>query len=373
MIIAFLFLCFTQSSAVNFTSMEECEQDYSNLTIMYNELESLYNACGCEVNPCAITENTAYDKGLHIAGVFIILVASGLGAALPIGAKYLRFLGVDPYYICLGKCMGSGVVLACGLVHMLQPSSASLTSPCVPWEFNTDYNAYAFLYAMLAGLFMQFVDFLFSQYFLMKQRRINKKKGGEGNDLELAATKPSTAEGHSHSSLLELDEIDWSTKKLIEAYMIEFGVTTHSLFVGLTVGVVDYDTLKVLLVALVFHQFSEGVALGSRIADANISHANELLLSTIFSLAAPIGIGVGIAAWQSMNTNGETFLMVQGTFDGICGGILIYIGYSLILIDFPRDLLQHCHGKPHEKLKQAGMFIFLWLGAGIMAFIGKYL
>ncbi len=38
--------------------------------------------------------------------------------------------------------MGTGVVLACALVHMLQPSSQSLTSPCVPWEFNTDSNAY---------------------------------------------------------------------------------------------------------------------------------------------------------------------------------------------------------------------------------------
>ena len=54
--------------------------------------------------------------------------------------------------------MGTGVVLACALVHMLQPSAQSLTSVCVPTEFNTDYPAYAFLFAMLAALVMQFVE-----------------------------------------------------------------------------------------------------------------------------------------------------------------------------------------------------------------------
>lgn len=136
-------------------------------------------------------------------------------------------------------------MLACALVHMLQPSSESLTSPCVPYEFNTDYSAYAFLFAMLAGLAMQFLDYMVMQYFL-------NSMGGAG----LKASTDSTASnekavGHVHPSYFLMDA---GMQKTISAYLLEFGVTVHSVFIGLTVGVTDNTSLKALLVALVFHQ-----------------------------------------------------------------------------------------------------------------------
>jgi len=313
--------------------------------------------------------------------VFIILVASALGTAIPIVSKHVESLGVPPYFVCLGKTMGTGVVIACGLIHMLQPSNQSLTSPCLPWEFTTDYPCYAYLYAMLSGLMMHFLDFVFTQYFEARQAALTHTQSDKSScgsiesisEFNTVADEPQSQmdHGHSHASLLTINN-EWDTKKLIEAYMIEVGVTTHSLFVGLAVGVTDYNTLLVLLVAFVFHQFFEGVALGARVADARLSVFNELMMSTVFSIAAPLGIGIGIGVYNSLNTNGETFLMIQGTFDGICAGILLYTGYSLLMMDFPRDIAFHCVGK-HKRLMQFFMFAFLWTGAGVMAFIGKYL
>ena len=94
-------------------------------------------------------------------------------------------------------------------------------------------------------------------------------------------------------------------------------------------------------------------------------------MALVFSISAPVGIAIGIATASSLNVNGETYLLVQGIFDAVCGGILIYIGYSLLLIDFVRDM-ETVAVRPHKRLKQAAMFAFLWLGAGLMAFIGKY-
>jgi len=285
--------------------------------------------------------------------------------------------------------MGTGVVLSCGYVHMLQPGSVSLTSPCVPTAFNTTYNSYSYLFAMLAGLVMYFIEFLVAQYI----ESVHLKKVQTTQECDdcsstvgvsmvpyppvvgdgAATPKQSTHSGHSHGGMIELYKTEWSRKKLVEAYLIEFGVTVHSIFIGLAVGVVDYPTLKVLLVALVFHQMLEGVALGARIADADLGLFSEILLPFIFSIAAPLGIGIGIAVINTLNPNGgETFLLVQGSFDSICGGILIYIGFSLLLIDFPRDMTKYCTGK-YMRRKQAAMFFFLWLGAGIMAYIGKWL
>jgi zinc transporter 1/2/3 len=154
--------------------------------------------------------------------------------------------------------------------------------------------------------------------------------------------------------------------------MIEFGIAVHSVLIGLAVGVTDEDNLLALLVALVFHQLFEGTLLGSRLADTTLGVWNEVLLGGIFAVSAPIGIAIGLGVYASLNTNGQAFLLAQGVFDGICGGILLYTGFTFLLEDFGRDMELHCHGK-HRRLMQAGMFFILWLFAALMAMIGKYL
>jgi zinc transporter 1/2/3 len=76
---------------------------------------------------------------------------------------------------------------------------------------------------------------------------------------------------------------------------------------------------------------------------------------------------------KTLNTNGEAYLLIaQGLFDGICGGILLYTGFMFLLENFGRDMELHCRGK-HRRLMQAGMFMTLWVFAGFMSLIGKYL
>lgn len=243
-----------------------CLSNVTNITAQYNELYAGYTACGCGVDPCAIVVATDYNIGLHIAAVFIILVASALGVLFPLVAKYVQRLGIPPYPVVIGKCAGTGVIIAVALIHMLLPANESLTSPCAPTAFNSDYTAYAFLLAMIAGLVMHFIDFLLVQYFAARQAMLNVSKSAASMDgLERVDISSDGSSSHSHGSLLELHGQDWTAKKLAEAYMIEFGVTVHSVFIGIAVGVVGYDALVPLLIALVFHQFFEGIALGARI------------------------------------------------------------------------------------------------------------
>jgi len=365
MVLLVLLFIITGTNAQNCTAEIQL---FNSCNSSFNLLMDEYNACGCPPpNPCAAAEMLVYDQGLHIAAVFIILLASMLGSGIPVLAKYSKYFRVSPYVICLGKCMGIGVVLACALVHMLQPAAQSLTSPCVPWEFNTDYNAYAFLFAMLAALVMQFIDFCLYEFISSTL----KKKGSSNSEEMTNAREEGEDCGHSHPHSILLEA---GMEKRLSAYMLEFGVAVHSVFIGLENGVVDEQTLKTLLVALCFHQFFEGVALGARIADANMpSHWQEFLLASIFSIAAPIGIMVGVIITSTLNPNGQSFLLIQGTFDGVCGGILLYIGFVLLLKDFPADMKKHCNDSPYRDYMRAGMFLSLWTGAGIMAFIGKYL
>jgi zinc transporter 1/2/3 len=165
----------------------------------------------------------------------------------------------------------------------------------------------------------------------------------------------------SHGSLLELHGQEWSAKKLAEAYMIEFAVTIHrSVFIGIAVGTADDASLVALLIGLSFHQFFEGIAVGSRLVDADLSRCSDFVFGAVFTLAAPVGTAIGLGIHSTLNVNEVEFLLVQGIFDSVCAGILLYTGFSLLIIDFPRDAAQVC--------KVAA----LWIGAGVLAFNGKY-
>ncbi|ESL07554.1 hypothetical protein TRSC58_04755 [Trypanosoma rangeli SC58] len=157
---------------------------------------------------------------------------------------------------------------------------------------------------------------------------------------------------------------------------MEFGVTLHSVFIGLTVGISSDTQTKALLVALVFHQMFEGLALGSRLADASMRMTLELLLAVIFSISAPVGtaVGVGAVVGSKVSVTGAAFVVVQAIFDSMCGGILMYLGFVLMLSDFPMDLRRHAGaGMAHSGWKRLAMFVALWAGAGLMAGIGKWL
>ena len=154
--------------------------------------------------------------------------------------------------------------------------------------------------------------------------------------------------------------------------MLEIAMTTHSVIIGLAVGLaVDADYVP-LLVALVFHQFFEGIALGARLFDTDFSGLFSAFLALLFALSAPVGmaIGTGLIAGGGIATRSVAFLVTTGVLDGLCAGILLYMGFSLLLGDFTADVKKY--GRSHFA-GTAALIAALWVGAGAMAVIGRWL
>jgi len=104
----------------------------------------------------------------------------------------------------------------------------------------------------------------------------------------------------------------------------------------------------------------------------DLTTSEQVTLISIFSFAAPIGLAIGVGVYSTFNPNSQTFILAQGILDSLCAGILLYIGFGLLLKDFGEDMQRVCHGK-NKTYKELGMFGGLWLGAGMMAMIGLYL
>ncbi|EPY25229.1 solute carrier family 39 (zinc transporter), member 1/2/3 [Strigomonas culicis] len=307
------------------------------------------------------------------------------------------------YVYAVGKSCATGVLLAVAMIHMINEGASKFGASCAPAAFVELFGAWAFLLALIAAIVMHFIDSLImtiTQSWARKQDTLEEHashgKGmldcnepcaelcDEGQGTPDDAAEPQLdhehakgcGDGHGHSHAIELPDYMAPAQRIVAALSLEFGVTLHSVFVGLTLGITADDEMRVLLTALVFHQLFEGVAMGSRLADATFNFCLELVFVFVFAFSAPVGVAAGTAAVSASRSalTGSTYVMVSGICDSVCGGILLYLGFILLLVDFPADRRRFAApGTPYRWFKEFGLFFALWVGAGVMALIGKWL
>ena len=346
--------------------------------------------------------------GLRIASIFIILVASAIGALMPIFLARQKKIHVPKMTFFICKYVGTGVILATAWVHLLAPAVENLDDPCLaprlgeyPWPMAI---------GLWTVLLMFFVEFMAARkiddqadYLAMSTPNPDldpsmdvmspsKPKGDErksvsptsdveqgtvlpeGNDSAIPgregdvsyppggqdhlAHRHEHTEGDSHGSL---------AGALLSIFILEFGVVFHSVFIGLTLGTTD--ELTILLIVLTFHQLFEGLGLGSRLAISPWPEDKKwlpYLLGTIFALSTPIGIAAGIAARPN---NATTQKLINGIFDSISSGILMYTGLvELLAHEFMFNPLMR-----RASLKiQLFAFACVLLGMAVMAILAKW-
>jgi zinc transporter 1/2/3 len=128
---------------------------------------------------------------------------------------------------------------------------------------------------------------------------------------------------HSHGNIAES-----YAAQLTALFILEFGVIFHSIFIGLTLAVSGAE-FKTLYVVLTFHQTFEGLGLGARLAQTPFP-ANKrwtpYVMGIAYGLTTPLAIAVGLGVRKTYPPNGQTTLLVNGVFDSVSAGILIYTG-----------------------------------------------
>lgn len=125
-----------------------------------------------------------------------------------------------------------------------------------------------------------------------------------------------------------LSEFEDYSAQVTAVLILEFGVIFHSVFIGLTLAV-SGDEFNTLYVVLVFHQTFEGLGLGSRLAATPWPKRRRFTpyyLAMMYGLTTPIAIAIGLGVRQSYAPGSQTALIVNGVFDSLSAGILIYTG-----------------------------------------------
>ncbi|CAF1337877.1 unnamed protein product [Adineta steineri] len=155
---------------------------------------------------CSLTADEiqrSYNLTLHVISVFVLLVVSFIGASISVASAKVKCLHIHPVILNTGKFFGSGVVLATGFIHILPDAMSTLSDPCLPDSWN-QYGAYGGLFAMLAALFMQLLEFLGHQ----RSRSVAHKRALMKTD-------------HHVKYIIKNEEIEKKTNDLISIKHVE--------------------------------------------------------------------------------------------------------------------------------------------------------
>lgn len=149
--------------------------------------------------------------------------------------------------------------------------------------------------------------------------------------------------------------------QLTSIFILEFGIIFHSIFIGLTLAVSGAE-FTTLYIVLVFHQAFEGLGLGSRLASVPFPDRwTPYIMAVGYGLSTPIATAIGLGVRASFDPESQAALILNGVFDSISAGILLYTGLVELMAHeflFGRNLKE-------QKLSHVlAAFAYMVLGAG---------
>lgn len=326
--------------------------------------------------------------GLRISSIFVILVGSTFGALFPVIAR--RFGGhgrVPGWAFFVAKYFGSGVIIATAFIHLLAPAEEALTNPCLTGPI-TEYSWVEGIILMTI-IVLFFVELMVMRYSRFGAGHVHDEEGHAHTQIDNAEhmvqddnKRQNYMPGEDHlGHSREHHDADDSEKdraaiedyaaQLTSIFILEFGIIFHSIFIGLTLAVSGAE-FTTLYIVLVFHQTFEGLGLGSRLAMIpwpKSKRHTPYILGLGYALSTPIAIAIGLGVRQSYPPEGRTTLIVNGVFDSISAGILIYTA----LVELMAHEFMFSSSMRKAPIREVlAAFFLLCLGAALMALLGKW-
>ncbi|TPX10359.1 uncharacterized protein E0L32_008764 [Thyridium curvatum] len=360
--------------------------------------------------------------GARISAIFVILIVSTCGTFFPVLATRSRRLHIPLYVYLFARYFGAGVIIATAFVHLLDPAYSEIgPNTCVGLTGGWAVYSWPPAIVLTSVMLVFLMDFAAEFYVEGKynlppggqiENAVTRQAGGaeavtgsshenhqylhsadQGDQQPAQKVLAQQAPGHvldppidgskdtDDGNSLKLAELahlsgdststELAFRQQIAAFLIlEFGVVFHSVIIGLNLGVVG-DEFSTLYPVLVFHQTFEGLGIGARLSVIPFPSRLQWMpwaLCLAYGLTTPISIAIGLGLRYSYNGSSYTANVVSGLLDSISAGILIYTGLVEMLA---RDFLYN-PSRTRDRKRILFMLVSLYLGAGIMALLGKW-
>ncbi|KAG3179332.1 hypothetical protein PC128_g16004 [Phytophthora cactorum] len=329
------------------------------------------SCCGC----VTLDGDNEYDMGLHIGSIFIIFVVSAAGTMVPIISQKIPQCKANSVIMEAISAFAYGVVLATGLIHMVNEGIEKLSNECLG-SIVEDYESLGLAFVLITLVLMHFIECESTVFFGAQGSVLHGHGHAHGEAIVQepvitpnGAMTPRPADHPYHDKSLDQSAHDTKLRRKIATLIFEAGVIFHSVIIGLDLGVTTGSEFNTLLAALCFHQFFEGVAIGTSALSSLESKGKLFMVNFAFAITTPVGQVIGIAIRTTYSDSSTTALWVQGILDCVAGGILLYTGLVELLT---YNMTTNGQFLSRPTAQRFTLYISLWLGAGLMALIGKW-
>ena len=335
-----------------------------------------------------------YSLKLRIASVFIVFCVSLLGMVAPYIYAAVKRGGVDTPEnrrkitdsdgLRIVRMFAAGILLGVGFIHLLDDGVGKLA------EVSLDYPALGFTLATVGAM----IVLGFEQVALTLIGHIKTdedaskaaiEKGIESygtqaqEELEVvdSISARTVTNEHVHAPHAVNMLVGKSSLSIIvKAYMMEISIAIHSIIIGIAQGSMageeNVQALQAFVVAICFHQFFEGIGLGTVVESARIElgQAKIIIFSLTFALTVPVGVVIGIFI-----TNDQTLeegpsasqTYTTGCLNSLAAGIMIYVA----LVEMIAEDFQQAAIASNYRLKTK-MFTSLLVGTLAMAILAYW-
>lgn len=304
-----------------------------------------------------------YNIRLRIGLLFVILATSALGSFSPIFLTRFCNLNLDGIIITVLKQFGTGVIISTAFVHLMTHAQLMWGNSCIA----LGYEATAASITM-AGIFLTFI-IEYSAHRIADWRASKDIDNLKGNSQSEITHKNSTNEKDlSLNDSAAYYDVS-SEKDSLKCILLEAGIVFHSVLIGVTLVVAGDSFFITLFIVIVFHQFFEGIALGSRIAGLDSTRLPiKLIMALVYALVTPIGMAIGIGVLNKFNGNDPSTIIALGTLDSFSAGILIWTGLvEMLFHDWFKGTLKNA-----SFFKTIASLVALLAGLILMSVLGKW-
>ncbi|KAH7334008.1 ZIP zinc transporter-domain-containing protein [Rhizoctonia solani] len=352
-----------------------------------------------KMTPITMLQNVSVEEEetpRRVISLCVLLVVSFIASVFPTVAKRSSYLQTPRVVFFIGKHFGTGVILATAFIHLLKDAFENLSKAHVDERWGK-YESWPGLIIMSALLFIFLVEYTSTVYveYLAEQSTPLEPQESQPQNDSTAPKRPGMEHAHTDCLHGEVRVSEREATRIVGVFVLQLGIMLHSIVVGFTLAVTNGAEFTSLLIALIFHQLFEGLSLGIRISslrptlfaphhsassgteaspllpsssNRSKTHARAfptlpLLLSSLFALATPAGMLVGIL----LRTAPRDAFLVRGLASAVSAGLLIYAScVELLAGDFVAE----------PKMRQAGLkrqaaaLGSLLAGAAGMAIIG---
>ena len=317
---------------------------------------------------------------LRLIAVVSIFLASVVGVTMPeVVSRCYKHLQ-DPtlsfayqHIVKLLSALGTGCIIATALCHIAPDATSDMGTSGD--DFPTPFAIATGVICLLYIIEKELAFFVEQRHTTSPNATPTLPKAPTYGSIEINQIdqKPSPSPSPSQQELERL-------KVSLTTHIFEAGVAIHSILIGLAVGLLtEPSRVRVLNIALVFHQFCEGSAIGAAVLESRLGPCHTLIMWAIFACTTPLGILFGVLLEQSNGSLHQPSHTLQGVMSSIALGILLYMGMADMLpflFNFQGCGMSHGYPRTHRFYLPAWFRILLYAcfaaGAGVMVFIAQW-